>query len=106
MKFVLQRVLNASVSVSGETVGEIGKGYLLLVGVTAEDSKEIADKMIEKVSSGIALRNIAAETAKKLDEANSKKDADNKTTDTEEENNAENAEAGMKKEDGDGPDKS
>ena len=50
MKFVLQRVLNASVSVSGETVGEIGKGYLLLVGVTAEDSKEIADKMIEKVS--------------------------------------------------------
>ena len=50
MKFVLQRVLNASVSVDGETVGKIGKGYLLLVGVTAEDSKEIADKMIEKVS--------------------------------------------------------
>ncbi len=50
MKFVLQRVLKASVSVEGETVGEINKGYLLFVGVTAEDNKEIADKMIEKVS--------------------------------------------------------
>ena len=63
-------------------------------------------KIIETISSGIALRNIAAETAKKLDEANSKKDADNKTTDTEEEKKPENAEAGTKKEDGDGPDKS
>ena len=50
MKFVLQRVLSASVDVDEKTVGKIGKGYLLLVGVTAEDDKTIADKMIEKVS--------------------------------------------------------
>ena len=50
MKFVLQRVLEAKVDVDCKTVGEIGKGFLLLVGVSNEDNKEIADKMIEKVS--------------------------------------------------------
>lgn len=50
MKFVLQRVSEAKVDVEGKTVGQIAKGYLLLVGVTAEDDKVIADKMIEKVS--------------------------------------------------------
>ena len=50
MKFVLQRVLKAKVDIDGKTVGEIGKGYLLLVGVSNEDNKQIADKMIEKVS--------------------------------------------------------
>ena len=50
MRFVLQRVIEAKVEVDGKTVGQIGKGYLLLVGVSNEDNKEIADKMIEKVS--------------------------------------------------------
>ncbi len=50
MKFVLQRVLEAKVDVDGKTVGKIGKGYLLLVGVSNDDTKDIADKMIEKVS--------------------------------------------------------
>ncbi len=50
MRFVLQRVLEASVKVDNKTVGKIGKGYLLLVGVSNDDTKEIADKMIEKVS--------------------------------------------------------
>ena len=50
MKFVLQRVSEAKVEVEGKTVGQIEKGYLLLVGVSNEDNKEIADKMIEKVS--------------------------------------------------------
>ena len=50
MKFVLQRVLEAKVDVDGKTVGQIGKGFLLLVGVSNEDNKEIADKMIEKVA--------------------------------------------------------
>lgn len=50
MKIVLQRVLDASVVVDGKTVGEIGKGYLLLVGISNEDTKEIADKMLEKIS--------------------------------------------------------
>lgn len=50
MKFVLQRVEKAQVEVGGEIVGKIGKGYLLLVGVTESDTVDIADKMIEKVS--------------------------------------------------------
>ena len=50
MKFVLQRVSSASVEVEGKVVGKIGKGFLLLVGVSDSDNKEIADKMIEKVS--------------------------------------------------------
>ncbi len=50
MKIVLQRVTEAKVEVDGEVKGQIGKGYLLLVGVVAEDTAEIADKMIEKIS--------------------------------------------------------
>ena len=50
MKFVLQRVLNAQVDIDGKTVGKIGKGYVLLVGVSNDDNKDIADKMIEKVA--------------------------------------------------------
>ena len=50
MRFVLQRVLEARVDIDGKTVGEIGKGYLLLMGVSNSDTKEIADKMIEKIS--------------------------------------------------------
>lgn len=50
MKFVLQRVSEANVKVDGEIKGKIGNGYLLLVGISNDDNKEIADKMIEKVS--------------------------------------------------------
>ena len=50
MRFVLQRVLEAKVEVDGETKGQIGKGYLLLVGVSDQDNREIADKMIEKTA--------------------------------------------------------
>ncbi|MDE6208070.1 MAG: D-tyrosyl-tRNA(Tyr) deacylase [Lachnospiraceae bacterium] len=49
MKFVIQRVKRASVSVDGETVGKINKGFLVLIGVSGEDTKEIADKMIKKL---------------------------------------------------------
>ncbi len=50
MKILLQRVLEARVQVNGETVGEIGRGYLLFLGVSGEDTREIADKMLEKIS--------------------------------------------------------
>ena len=49
MKFIVQRVLESSVSVDGETIGKIGKGYMVLIGVGNEDTKEIADKMIKKL---------------------------------------------------------
>ena len=50
MKIVLQRVLEAKVEIDGKINGEIGKGYLLLVGVSNEDTVEIADKLIEKIA--------------------------------------------------------
>ncbi len=50
MKIVLQRVKEASVTIEGNKVGEIGQGYLLLLGVSNDDTSEIADKMIEKIS--------------------------------------------------------
>ena len=50
MKIVLQRVLEARVDIDGETKGKIEKGYLLLVGISNDDNREIADKMIEKVA--------------------------------------------------------
>ncbi len=50
MKIVLQRVKNASVSVGGNIIGEIGKGYLALIGVSNTDTKEIADKLSDKIS--------------------------------------------------------
>lgn len=49
MRFVIQRVNEASVSIEGNTVGQIEKGFLVLIGVSNEDTKEIADKMIKKL---------------------------------------------------------
>lgn len=49
MRFVIQRVNEASVSIEGHTVGQIEKGFLVLIGVSNEDTKEIADKMIKKL---------------------------------------------------------
>lgn len=49
MKFVIQRVLEASVKVDGETIGQIDKGFLVLIGVGQNDTKEIADKMVKKL---------------------------------------------------------
>lgn len=49
MRFVIQRVTEASVTIDGEISGKIGKGYLVLIGVADADTKEIADKMIRKM---------------------------------------------------------
>ncbi len=53
MRFVVQRTTGASVSVDGKTVGEIGLGFVVLVGIGGGDTREIADKMIKKL---LALR--------------------------------------------------
>lgn len=50
MKVVLQRAKNASVSVSGNIVGNIEKGFVLLVGVTHEDTERDAEYLAEKIS--------------------------------------------------------
>lgn len=49
MRFVIQRVTNADVKVDGQTIGEIGRGFMVLIGVSDSDTKEIADKMVKKM---------------------------------------------------------
>ncbi len=49
MKFVIQRVKNASVKIENEVVGNINKGFLVLIGITHEDTKETADILIKKL---------------------------------------------------------
>ena len=49
MRLILQRVSSGSVSVDGEVVGEIGAGYVILIGITHSDTAEIAQKMAQKV---------------------------------------------------------
>ena len=49
MKLVIQRVKNASVEVEEKIVGEIEKGFLVLVGIKTGDTKEQADYLVKKV---------------------------------------------------------
>ena len=49
MRFVIQRVRESQVTIDGETVGRIGRGFTVLIGVTHTDNEEIADKMIRKL---------------------------------------------------------
>lgn len=49
MKFVVQRVTEASVTVDHQVIGKIGKGFLVLIGISDTDTTEIADKMIKKM---------------------------------------------------------
>ena len=50
MKAVLQRVLSASVECEGKTVSEIGKGFMVLLGVTKEDTREEAEILAAKIA--------------------------------------------------------
>ena len=49
MKAVLQRVSRAAVAVDGQTMGKIEKGFLILLGVSNEDSEETGKKMADKI---------------------------------------------------------
>ena len=49
MRFVIQRVKHASVTVGGEVVGKIGRGYMVLIGACDADDETIADKMVDKM---------------------------------------------------------
>ena len=50
MRTVIQRVTSASVSIEGEVVGQIGKGVMLLLGITPEDTQQDADWLVGKIS--------------------------------------------------------
>lgn len=58
MRVLLQTVNNAKVEILKKTVGQIDRGYLLLVGFTDTDNKDIVNKMVDKV---LALRVFADE---------------------------------------------
>ena len=49
MKFVIQRVTEASCTVEGKVTGQIKKGFLVFIGVSADDTTQIADKMVKKL---------------------------------------------------------
>ena len=49
MKVVLQRVISASVTVDGSVCGKIGKGYLVLLGIGADDTEEDCRRLADKI---------------------------------------------------------
>ncbi len=49
MKFVIQRVTHASCTVDEKITGQIDQGFLVLIGISDSDTREIADKMIRKL---------------------------------------------------------
>ena len=61
MKFVIQRVTEASVAVDGEVIGAIQKGFLVLIGAGKGDTREQADYLIKKM---IGLRIFQDENGK------------------------------------------
>ncbi|WP_075719663.1 D-aminoacyl-tRNA deacylase [Roseburia sp. 499] len=61
MKFVVQRVTEASVAVNQEVIGSIHHGFLVLIGICEGDTKEIADKLVKKL---IGLRIFEDENGK------------------------------------------
>ncbi|MGG1515819.1 D-aminoacyl-tRNA deacylase [Paenibacillus oryzisoli] len=61
MRVVVQRCKQAAVSVDGQTVGEIGRGLMLLVGITHEDTEQDAKYAAEKIA---GLRIFEDETGK------------------------------------------
>lgn len=49
MKFIIQRVTHANVVVNGNEIGKIGRGFMVLIGVSKDDNETIADKMVDKM---------------------------------------------------------
>ena len=49
MRFVIQRVQNASVTVDEKVIGQIGRGYMVLIGVCEADDEAVADRMVDKM---------------------------------------------------------
>lgn len=49
MRFIVQRVAHASVTIEGNVEGAIDNGFMVLIGIRDDDTKEIADKMVDKL---------------------------------------------------------
>lgn len=50
MRFVIQRVAHAQCTVDNTVTGSIGKGFLVLIGISQSDTQPIADKMVKKLT--------------------------------------------------------
>ena len=61
MKFVIQRVTHASVTIDGKTAGSIQNGFMVLIGIAEDDTEAVADKMVRKL---VNLRIFEDETGK------------------------------------------
>ena len=49
MKFIIQRATHANVVVNGNEIGKIGRGFMVLIGVSKDDNETIADNMVDKM---------------------------------------------------------
>lgn len=63
MKFVIQRVSHAKVDADHKTVGSIDRGFLVLIGVGQNDTRETADKLIKKM---VGLRILMMKTERRI----------------------------------------
>jgi D-tyrosyl-tRNA(Tyr) deacylase len=70
VKFVIQRVTHAQVDIDGETVGSIGKGYMVLIGIGHDDTEEIADKYLAKMRKLRIFEDENGKTNKSLSDVN------------------------------------
>lgn len=70
MKFVIQRVTNASCTVENNVIGEIQQGFLILIGINNSDTTEIADKMVKKLLGLRIFEDAAGKTNLSLQDVN------------------------------------
>jgi len=70
MRFVIQRVSHASVTVDGNVVGKIDKGFLVLIGISQDDTTEIADKLVKKMMGLRIFEDENGKTNLSLDDVN------------------------------------
>lgn len=62
MKFVIQRVSEASVNVDGKTIGSINEGFLVFIGVVQDDTTQEADRLVDKMLKLRIFRDEAGKT--------------------------------------------
>lgn len=70
MKFVIQKVSHACVRVDDEVVGSISKGFLVFVGVGQDDTPELADKFVKKMTALRIFRDERGKTNLSLKDVN------------------------------------
>lgn len=70
MKFLIQRVTEAKVRVDSKVIGQIQKGFLVFIGVSQNDTQEIADKMVHKLLNLRIFEDTEGKTNLNLDAVN------------------------------------